>query len=175
MFNPGNVYIADYMNHRIRKVAVSTGIITTIAGTGATTYNGDTIDATSAALRYPEEVAVDSSGMITVTICDCEIVFCAFGDSYLDYYVFISISNLGIVYIADTGHHRVRKISTSTGIISTIAGDGGTGYSGDNAAATSVSLYYPYEVALDASGMVMCFAHLMPLFLITIYSYFHVQ
>ena len=62
------MYIADYSNHRIRKVTVSTGIITSIAGTGATTYNGDTIDATSATLRYPEEVTVDASGMITVTI-----------------------------------------------------------------------------------------------------------
>ena len=59
----GNVYIADQSNHRIRKVTVSTGIITTIAGTGTGSYSGDGGQATSAALRNPSGVAVDSSGM----------------------------------------------------------------------------------------------------------------
>ena len=60
--NLGNVYIADTDNNRIRKVTVSTGIITTIAGTGSTTFSGDNGAATSAALNYPYGVAVDSSG-----------------------------------------------------------------------------------------------------------------
>ena len=64
MSNIGNVYIADFDNHRIRKVTVSTGIITTIAGTGSTSYNGDNIEATSATLYYPYGVAVDASGKI---------------------------------------------------------------------------------------------------------------
>ena len=65
MSNIGNVYIADYGNHRIRKVTVSTKIITTIAGTGSTTYNGDGGAATSATLYEPYAVAVDASGRIT--------------------------------------------------------------------------------------------------------------
>ena len=64
MSNIGNVYIADTANHRIRKVTVSTGIITTIAGTGSTGYSGDNGDATSAALGSPLGVAVDASGRI---------------------------------------------------------------------------------------------------------------
>ena len=65
MSNIGNVYIADSYNHRIRKVTVSTGIITTIAGTGSTSYSGDyEIDATSATLYYPYGVVVDASGRI---------------------------------------------------------------------------------------------------------------
>ena len=64
MSNTGNVYIANDNNHRVRKVTVSTGIITTIAGTGSTTYNGDGGAATSATLRSPMGVAVDASGMI---------------------------------------------------------------------------------------------------------------
>ena len=64
MSNIGNVYIADYSNHRIRKVTVSTGIITTIAGTGSTTFSGDNGSATSAALNYPAGVALDASGRI---------------------------------------------------------------------------------------------------------------
>ena len=61
----GNVYIADSNNHRIRKV-ISTGIITTIAGTGTSSYSGDTGQATSAALSYPSGVAVDPSGMTII-------------------------------------------------------------------------------------------------------------
>ena len=64
MSNIGNVYIADYYNHRIRKVTVSTGIITTIAGTGTASYSGDNGAATSATLQYPWGVAVDASGRI---------------------------------------------------------------------------------------------------------------
>ena len=56
----GNVYIADFLNHRIRKV--STGIITTVAGTGTGSYSGDGGAATSATLNYPYDVAVDSAG-----------------------------------------------------------------------------------------------------------------
>ncbi len=56
------MYIADYLNSRIRKVTVSTSIITTIVGTGANTFSGDGGKATSAALYYPQGVAVDSSG-----------------------------------------------------------------------------------------------------------------
>ena len=58
----GNVYIADTYNHRIRKVTVSTSRITTIAGTGASSYSGDGGQATSATLYYPTDVALDSSG-----------------------------------------------------------------------------------------------------------------
>ncbi len=62
----GNVYIADSNNHRIRKVTVSTGIITTIAGGSTNGYGGDDGAATSAAFNFPEGVAVDASGTITI-------------------------------------------------------------------------------------------------------------
>lgn len=60
----GNVYIADSSNNRIRKVTVSTGIISTIAGTGSASFSGDGGAATSAELSYPRGVALDSSGRI---------------------------------------------------------------------------------------------------------------
>ncbi len=70
MSNIGNVYIADFGSHRIRKLTVLTGIITTIAGTGTSSYSGDNGAATSAALKYPYGVALDTSGIITIiTIC----------------------------------------------------------------------------------------------------------
>jgi DNA-binding beta-propeller fold protein YncE len=64
----------------------------------------------------------------------------------------IIILYTGNVYIADTGNQRIRFVSATTGIISTIVGDGNRDYNGDGIAATSASLYYPLGVALDSSG-----------------------
>ena len=113
------MYIADEHNNRIRKVTVSTGIISTIAGTGTNGYSGDNGAATSATLRYPCGVGLDTAGN---------------------------------VYIADAYNHRIRKVTISTGIITTIAGTGATSYSGDNGPATSATLYYPIGVAVDSAG-----------------------
>ena len=115
----GNIYISDRDNHRIRKVTVSTGIISTIAGTGTGSYSGDNGAATSASLYNPHGVVLDTAGN---------------------------------VYIADAGNHRIRKVTISTGIITTIAGTGTTSYSGDNGPATSATLYFPSGVAVDSAG-----------------------
>jgi hypothetical protein len=115
---------------------VSTGIITTIAGTGSTSYSGDNGPATSAALYYPLGVAVDSSGRTHIVLLSGSL----------------NVSLLGNVYIADRYNHRIRKVTVSTGIIITIAGTGNTVFSGDNGQATSATLYNPYGVTLDVSG-----------------------
>ena len=66
------------------------------------------------------------------------------------------MSNIGNVYNGDRGNNRIRKVTVSTGIITTIAGSGTSGsYSGDNGFATSATLYYPNGVALDASGRIL--------------------
>ena len=71
------------------------------------------------------------------------------------------MSNIGNVYIVDWQNHRIRKVTVSTGIITTIAGtgmlvtDSSASYSGDNGAATSATLYHPTGVALDASGRIL--------------------
>ena len=65
------------------------------------------------------------------------------------------MSNIGNVYIADQVNQRIRKVTVSTGIISTIAGTGTSSYSGDGGAPTSATLSYPYGVALDASGRIL--------------------
>ena len=119
MLLPGNVYISDWYNQRIRKVTVSTGIISTIAGTGSTGYSGDNGAATSATLYNPYGVGLDSAGN---------------------------------VYIADTENHSIRKVTISTGIITTFAGTGTGSYSGDNGPATSATLNYPNGVAVDSAG-----------------------
>ena len=65
------------------------------------------------------------------------------------------MSNIGNVYIADDGNYRIRKVTVSTGIITTIAGSSSRSYSGDGGQATSAALYYPSKVALDASGRIL--------------------
>jgi uncharacterized alkaline shock family protein YloU len=136
----GNVYFADYNNNRIRKVAVSTGIITTIAGTGTTTFNGDGGAATSATLHIPYGVVLDSAG-------NNHYIYIRSQRNSLFHY-----TTPGNVYIADFGHHRIRKVTISTGIITTVAGTGTSSYSGDNGPATNAALYGPTGVSLDASG-----------------------
>jgi hypothetical protein len=133
------VYIADQNNQRIRKVTVSIGIITTIAGTGSTTYSGDGGQATSATLYNPLGVALDSAG-------NCS-------RQHFVYIITLSLSNLlGNVYIADQNNQRIRKVTVSIGIITTIAGTGTSSYSGDNGPATSAALNNPWGVVIDVSG-----------------------
>lgn len=117
----GNVYIAETGNNRVRKVNTS-GIISTIAGTGVSGYSGDAGAATAAKLSSPYGVTVDASGN---------------------------------VYIADLGNNRIRKVSG--GVISTVAGTGVAGFSGDGGAATSANINTPYGMTMDASGnMYIC-------------------
>ena len=134
------MYIADTNNNRIRKVTVSTGIITTIAGTGTSSYSGDGGAATSAALNCPEGLAVDSSGTVT--------------HNSLVFFSLISpmLSLLGNLFISESTNHVIRKVAVSTGIISTFAGTGASGFSGDGGPATSATFKQPKGLALDASG-----------------------
>ncbi len=114
------MYIADFNNQRIRKVTVSTGIISTIAGSSTSgEYSGDNGQAASAKLNYPRGVALDSSGN---------------------------------VYIADQNNHRIRKVTVSTGIITTFAGSGTSSNSGDNGQATAAGLSGPRAVDVDLAG-----------------------
>src|SRR3990172_5145345 len=117
----GNVFIADANNHRVRRIDAVTGFIGTIAGTGINGFSGDGGAATSAQLNSPLGVAVDG---------------------------------VGNVFIADSSNHRVRRVDAVTGFISTFAGTGTFGFSGDSAAATSAQLYYPWGGAVDGGGNV---------------------
>lgn len=117
----GNIYVADYYNQRIRRIDAVSGIITTVAGTGTSGYNNDNIAATTAQLKSPCGVALDTFGNI---------------------------------YIAEASGQRIRKITVSTGLITTIAGIGSSGNTGDGAAATLAKLNTPRSVAVDAAGNV---------------------
>ena len=115
----GNIYFPDYGNARIRKITISTGLISTIAGTGTAGYNSDGILATSALINQPTSLTFDNNGDL---------------------------------YFTDRANQRVRKITTSTGIITTVAGTGTGGFSGDGGAAITAQLSGPNEVAFDAAG-----------------------
>ena len=120
----GNLYIADRLNHRIRKVD-ATGVITTVAGDGtvggrfgAGAYGGDGGPAVAAQLFSPNGMALDGAGNL---------------------------------YIADTGNDRIRKVDAA-GVISTVAGSGTEGFGGDGGPAVAAQLNSPSGVALDGAG-----------------------
>ena len=172
----GNLYIADHDNHRVRKVAAGTGIISTVAGTGTAGNSGDGSLATAAQLNTPSGVALDGSGNLyiadesnnnirKVTVSSGNITTIAgsgaagfSGDGHagttaqLSAPLGIAIDGSGNFYIAYENNNRIRKITVSTGIISTIAGTGSAGNSGDGAAATSAQLNLPSGIAVDGFG-----------------------
>jgi trimeric autotransporter adhesin len=172
----GNVYIADTYNNRIRLVTKSTGIITTVAGDGTQGYSGDGGLATSAQLYFPYGIAVDTSGNIYIADFNNDrirmvtkstgIITTVAGDGTKSstgdggqatsagvYYPYqIAVDTSGNIYINDPNNYRVRMVTKSTGIITTVAGDGTSGHKGDGGLATSASLYYTKGVAVDASG-----------------------
>ena len=121
----------------------SIGIITTIAGTGSATYSGDNGQATAAGLYTPRGVDVDTAGKRLYRT----------NYSHIDLICELTNLNLGNIYIADEFNSRIRKVTVSTGIITTIAGTGTSSYSGDNGPATSATLYDPKDVALDSAGI----------------------
>ncbi len=169
----GNLFIADFYNSRIRKVDTF-GIMTTIAGTGSTLYNGDNIPATDANLFTPTGVAVDNlgnvyiadnknnrirkvntAGIITTVAGTGSIGFTGDGDqataAKINRPFGVYADNAGNIFISDTYNERIRMINTS-GVISTIAGNGLSGYDGDGGMATSAKLSTPMGICLNNTG-----------------------
>ncbi|MDR3763802.1 MAG: hypothetical protein P4M01_06865 [Acidobacteriota bacterium] len=126
----GNIYIADYGNYRVRKITVSSGVISTVAGNGtqiccgrASNY-GDGGLATSAEFSGPQSVAIDSNNNI---------------------------------YIVDQAENRIRMVNASTGIISTVIGTGTAGYTGDGGAAGSAKINNPIDITIDPANNIYFF------------------
>ena len=167
----GNLYIADTLNNRIRKV--SNGVITTVAGNGSPGFGGDNGPATSAQLYYPGGIVLDSAGSLYIAdtynsrirkVANGVITTVAGngmqgfkGDNIPATSALISPAGIALdsadnLYIADFYAVGIRKISN--GVIATVAGIGTNGFSGDNGPATSAQLNLPWGVAVDSAGNV---------------------
>ncbi len=168
----GNVFISDANHNRIRKVSAATGTITTIAGTGVSGYSGDNGPATNAQIKFPYGIYVDnlcniyftdgnSNNRIRKVDATTSLITTyagggtSLGDGSLATNAQLTNTcsvygdNEGNIYIGELG--RIRKIN-SLGIISTIAGNGIPGLSGDLGPATSAQIHYPSGMLFDASG-----------------------
>ncbi len=170
----GNLFLADTGNHVIRRVDAASGIITTVAGTGAPGFNGDSIAATNAQLNSPWSVSVAPTGelyiadqnnhrirmvsvggIITTIAGTGNVGFT--GDlgpaaqAQLNEPASVALDVAGNLYIADSGNNRIRKISAKDSTITTIAGIDGESFSGDNGPADQAGLYGPYTLALDGT------------------------
>jgi len=169
----GNLFIADTDNHRVRRVGTD-GIITTVAGTGTAGYSGDGGVATNANLYLPNGVAVDSMGNLFIADTDNHrirkvetngVITTVAGTgtagysgdggaatgAKLHYPSGVTVDGLGNLFIADTVNYRVRRVEAN-GIITTVAGTGTAGYSGDGGASTNAKLYLPWSSAVDGAG-----------------------
>jgi sugar lactone lactonase YvrE len=169
----GNLFIADMINERVRRIDAATKVISTVAGTGVIGYSGDGGPATAAMLALPQTVAVDGAGNLYIADTDNARVrrvdattgtistvagtgtggFSGDGGpasaAVISYSTSVTLDISGNLYIADTGNLRIRRIDRTTNVISTVAGG-----PGDNVPATAAVLLGPRDVALDAAGNV---------------------
>ncbi len=169
MDSAGNLYISDSGNHVIRQVDTS-GVVNTIAGMPEPGYSGDGGPAIFAQFYYPKGLAIDSNNNLYVADYGNSVIRVIalandlintvagngtpgfFGDggpaasAELAYPYDIAVDNSGNVYIADLGNQRIREVSN--GAITTIAGNGTRGYSGDGGSSVSAQFNYPGGVAI---------------------------
>jgi sugar lactone lactonase YvrE len=174
----GNIYIADTGNNAIREIAVATGKISTIAGTGTAGYSGDNTGATGSTLRAPAGVAVDTAGNVYIADTGNNVVREIFSESgFIQTIAGNSagtagssgsggqgISALlssptglfwqpnGTLTISNAGSSTVSQLNLYSDIITTVAGNGTAGFAGDTGLATAAELQKPAGVALDGAG-----------------------
>jgi len=174
--NSGNLYFADCGDARIRVIS-PTGVITTVAGTGTAGrpgYSGDGGPAIQAQLSWPKDIAFDGTGSLYIADAGNSrirkvgangIIATIAGDGIagfsgdhgpaiaanLNIPSGIAVDSSGDIFIADTGNFRIRKI-TLDGTITTIAGTGTQGFSGDGGSAIEAQLAGPLGIKLDAAG-----------------------
>jgi len=176
----GTLYIADYNNDRIRKVSPA-GIITTFAGTGVGGFLGDGGQATAARINGPFSMTMDNKGALYFVdysnyrirkITPDGVIntvvgtgrFTVSGDGGLATSTdvvpgFLAVASDGTLYFSDDGYtaqgsHRLRKVTPATGLLTTVAGNKTSGYTGDGLQATAAALRSVDGVALDSAGNV---------------------
>lgn len=172
----GNLYISDTANQVIRRVDAATGVITTYAGTlGTAGYTGDGGQATSALLNTPWGLTTDSNSDLFIADLSNSVIrevspsgiistIAGTGSSgtftaglaatstNLKSPAAVLVDVAGNVYVADSGHNEVLKISAATQQVSVAAGNGNESFSGDSGPAPQASLYGPYALTLDSEG-----------------------
>jgi len=177
----GDLFIAEQANSAIRRVDAKTRIITTVAGNGTDGFNGDGGPATEAELGNPQGVAVDAAGNILIADTSNNRIrrvnsvtgfistiagngTAGFGGdgglasaAVLNTPQGLALDATGNLFFVDTGNYRIRRVDAKTGIISTVAGNGGRGFSGNGGPATDAMFNFigngvPPQVALDAAG-----------------------
>lgn len=173
--NAGNLFFADEQNNMIRKISTS-GIMSRVGGTGLYGSTGDGGPALSAGIQAPAAVAVDNAGNIYVVedinhrvrkISTSGVITAFAGNgtigysgdggpataAQLAYPQAITADDHGNIFIAESRNNIIRKVDAA-GIISTYAGDGTRGHSGDGGAATAAQLNAPYGIAIDKNGFI---------------------
>ncbi|MEZ5216398.1 MAG: hypothetical protein R2715_07365 [Ilumatobacteraceae bacterium] len=169
----GNLYVASFLSNRVYKVTPG-GVSSVYAGTGTSGFSGDGGAATAARLSSPTDVAADPSGNLYIAdsgndrirkVTPGGTISTVAGTGSGGYSgdgglatsaqingpYGIGVDGSGNVYIADTSNHRIRKVAGS-GIITTVAGTGSSGFSGDGGAATSAKLSGPYAIKVASNG-----------------------
>jgi len=172
----GDMYLSDTANDKIRKVTAATGIITTFAGNGTAGYLGDGGAATAARLKTPEGVALAANGDLYIADMGNHAIrkvsaatgiittyagtgtAGSLGDgglataARLNSPEAISLNSAGDLLIADTGNNRIRRVQAASGVITTVAGTGTAGNTGDGGSATAARLSSPRGVTASATG-----------------------
>jgi sugar lactone lactonase YvrE len=173
----GNLYVADRMNHRVRRIDAATGWVRTVAGTGTAGYGGDGGPATAATLNNPRDLAFDHAGgllvldsanarirridpvtgVITTVVGSGTAGFSGDGGPAVNAQIRIAnemvVDPAGRLVLADTVNHRIRRIALD-GTITTIAGTGTAASTGDGGAATAAGIPFPWGVTVDPAGNV---------------------
>lgn len=169
----GNLYFTEGRGDRIRKID-TTGIISTVAGTGVGGFSGDGGYAINAQLSNPQSLAIDAVGNLYIVdvgnnrirkMDTAGIISTVAGNGTVGWYgdgglaidaqlsspQSVTLDPAGNIFIADSANHKIRKVDTG-GIISTVAGDGNIGFSGDGGPALSARLASPRSVWADEAG-----------------------
>ena len=168
----GTLYVADRDNHRIRKID-SYGTITTIAGNGTAAFSGDGGPAAQAQLSFPTGVFVGPNGIYVADWGNARIrridpqgiMSTVAGNGVIGFSgdrgpaVAAALNEPrnvivvgGFLFIADSGNHRIRRVTLADGTINTFAGTGAAGFSGDNGPAASAQLNFPQAISLGSDG-----------------------
>jgi len=165
------LYVGDFSAHIVRALDLTTGSQTIVAGTGDPAATGDGGPATAAGIGYPEQLAVDASGNLYIAaserirkVTPGGIITTVAGGgsgglgdggpatSATLLAAGVTLNAAGDIFIADSGHNRVRKVDHTTHIITTVAGDGLQSFYGDGGPATLAELNSPEGVAVDGTG-----------------------